>query len=142
MIHEIINPSDKYTIECDDMEVLTASIFILGEGAYGTTSNDTDFEVPMTMFGGKDGVSFFKDTFNKDFEKYFHSNKIKIAECLESVCLGDIKSRKLYFSALSKITDESKREEFKKEWFDEKQSSLNQIGQRAYALAERLKIMQ
>jgi hypothetical protein len=31
MIHTIINPSDKYTIDCDDMAVLTAAIFVLGD---------------------------------------------------------------------------------------------------------------
>ena len=82
MIHEIINPSDQYTIECDDMELLTASIFALGEGAYGTKCEDTNFEVPMTIFGG-DGVKFFKENFNQDFAEYVNSNKIKIADCLD-----------------------------------------------------------
>jgi hypothetical protein len=130
MIHEIINPSDPYTIECDDMALLTASVFVLGEGSYSTRSSDTDYEVPMTIFGGKDGASYFRDTFGFDLSKYVGEYKLEIAECLESVCLGSANDRILFMSARDKIDDEAKREEFVKEWFDKNQSSMNQIGQR------------
>ncbi len=138
MIHEIINPSDKYTIECDDMALLTASIFLLGEGLYGTTSEETDYQVPLTVFGAKDGVSVFKDEFGFDLSEYIGTHKKEIAECLNSVCLGDFEERKLYFSALDKIEDPERKKAFINEWFEEKQSSTNEIGQRAYALANHL----
>ena len=139
MIHEIINPSDTYTIECDDMEVLTASIFILRQGTYTTESNATDFRVPITIFGGENAVEFFKSEFDKDFEEYFKNNKTKIADCLDTVCIGSISDREMYFSAISKIDDESKKEQFKSEWYDKNQTSLNQIGQSAYSISEALR---
>jgi len=139
MIHEIINPSDAYTIETDDMALLTASIFALGEGMYATRSDDTDYEVPMTAFGGDNAIEFFKKEFDFDFADYVGGNKVKIGECLSTVCLGDADDRLLYFSALDKIEDEAKKEEFVKEWYDKKQSSMNGIGQRAMALSKALK---
>ena len=139
MIHYIINPSDSYTIKCDDMALLTASIFLLGEGKYSTESDDTDFFVPITVFGGPSGVEFFQKEFDLDFAKYVETHKTEIAECLDTVCLGSIADRELYFSALDKITDDGKRKEFIDEWYDKKQTSLNGIGQRAMALSKHLK---
>jgi len=138
MIHEIINPSDEYTIECDDMEILTASIFILGEGSYATESKDTDFKVPITIFGGENGEDFFKNTFGKDLGEFANANKPEIAECLETICIGSIDDRELYIMALSKI-DEDQKEDFIKEWYDKKQSSMNGIGQRALLIAKAIK---
>ena len=139
MIHEIINPSDKYTIECDDMALLTASIFLLGEGMYGTSSEETEYSVPLTAFGGKDGVTLFKEEFGHALSDYVGSHKKEISDCLNSVCLGDANERILYFSTLEKIDDAEKKQAFINEWFDKQQSSTNQIGQRAYAIAHNLK---
>jgi len=47
------------------MKILTLAIFILGEGYYGTSNIKTSFSVPMTCFGGENGVSFFAREFNK-----------------------------------------------------------------------------
>jgi len=137
MIHEIINPSDAYTIECENMELLTAAIFILGEGAYGTSSLETNYQVPMTIFGSENGVDFFKKTFDLDLHEYVKNHKKEIASCLSTICLGKIEDRNIYFSNLEKL-DGIEKEKYIEKWYDEKQSSMNQIGQRALKLAKLL----
>lgn len=135
MLHEIINPSDKYTIECNDMALLTASIFALGEGKYGTASNDTDFEVPITIFG-QNGVEFFREKFGIEFGDYVLENKRKIGECLGTIVLGSYDDRAVYLSSLEKIKDENEKRDFIAKWYNEHQTSENQIGQRALQISQ------
>lgn len=139
MIHEIINPSDKYTIECDDMKLLTATIFILGEGMYSTSSKETDFKVPITVFGPVDGLTFFKETFGEDLSVYIQKNKSLLSDCLWSVCLGDETQREYYFSELNKRKTDEEKDIFIKKYYDKNQSSMNDIGGRAIAFSRMLK---
>lgn len=130
MIHEIINPSDPYTIECDDMALLTASIFVLGEGKLGTSSEETDFTVPITIFLPEGGAVYFENEFNIDFESYVETNKVRIGECLGTVVLGKVSDRDKYFEFI-KNDDKDEREKLIEKWYDENETSSSQLGQRA-----------
>ena len=138
MIHEIINPSDKYYIECDDLAVLTASIFLLSNGMYTTTSKDTDYQVPITVFGGQNAVDFFKEKFDFSLKTFVNEKNVEISECLASVTIGDLNVRKNFLEKLSKLKEEEK-ESFILKWLDKYQTSTNQIGQRDYYLSKMLK---
>jgi len=136
MIHEIINPSDNYTIECNDMALLTASIFLLGEGTLSTKSEETNYTVPITAISTINGVEFFKKEFNEDLSEYISKNTLRISNCLNSVCLGKLKDREKFFSKLNNFETQKEKDEFIKKWIDKKQTSLNPIAQRAYVLAK------
>jgi len=135
MIHNLINMSDPYTFETEDLPALTAAVFILGEGRYATESEDTDFSVPITAFGGENGVTFFKRKFEQDFTDYIHNSPLDIAQCLDSLCLGKASDRDTYFGELKKLDNDEAKKAFTEKWYDKRQSSMNSIGQKAASIA-------
>ncbi len=139
MLHEIINPSDKYYVECDDLAVLTASIFLLGNGLYSTKSKETEYSVPMTAFNEVNAVDFFKNEFDLDLKSFVNDKNIEISECLGNITIGDLNVRKNFLEKIQIIKEEKEKEKFILKWFDKYQTSMNQIGQRAYYLSKMLK---
>lgn len=134
MIYEIINPSDKYTIESDDFMTACVVTVMLGNGMYGLKSIDGEQSMPIMLFD--DDLSFFKNTFGKEFEQCFECiPKSKLADCFDSIVVGN---RETYNKALSTI-NEDKAQEFKNVWNEQNTSSLNNIGElsRDYAKATR-----
>lgn len=126
MILEIINPSDKYTIESEDWDVACVTGLILGKGQYGLREIDGDHEMPLFLFGGLE--EWVEEEFGKPLEDFMASvDKIEIANCLNGILIGD---RGDYMHGLGdKTGDEASA--FWEEWHDRKRSSLNDIG--AYA---------
>lgn len=148
MLYEIINPSDPYHFEAQDLEIAAVCICVLGEGMYsaqpvkkgeyGSEPVEGAEDVPMFMFGGQD--KWFKEHFNKTFEESFDevlkSRKSELADAFDSVRLGSLEDLEVYNDALNSIDDADKKEAFRKKWMDKKQTSLNDIGGRAWKLAK------
>jgi hypothetical protein len=148
MLYEIINPSDPYHFECNDLEVAAIMIGILGEGHYAAQPLDengneieTEVYIPLFLFGSAD--TWFKKQFGITMDEsmghVLKDRKSELIEAFESVTLGSFKDRKFVIDALNAIDDPVKKEAFKKKWIEEKQTSLNDIGGRADALARSLK---
>lgn len=113
MRFNIVNPSDPYTMEADDLEVAAVAVCLIGEGKYplealGDDSNKGN-SVPAFLFGGHD--EWFQARFGGTFEAVLTRSIMErtdaLARALESVKLGS-----------------------------ERRSSLNDIGARAQAYAQ------
>lgn len=141
MIFEIINPSDSYTMESDEWPVAVYAGLILGEGTYGLEGLDNDNNLPVFLFGGYN--EWIKEEFGSDFKPWvqemFDNKKIAIADCLDSVLIGSKSDRESYNKGLEFITEASAKKEWRDHWHDKRRSSLNNIGLRAWTLAERLR---
>jgi hypothetical protein len=148
MLYEIINPSDPYHFEANDLEIAAVCISVLGEGMYaahpvqkgkyGSESVEGAEKVPIFMFGSQD--KWFKKHFNKTFSESFDAvlktRKNELAEAFESVKIGSLEDLEVYNDAMNAIDDDKKKDAFRKKWIDHKQSSLNDIGGRARILAK------
>lgn len=87
MLFELINPSDKYTIEAPDLETAALAICILGAGKYALHGIDNDEQVPIFLFGGHD--KWFKENFDRTVtESLDHVDLDKIATCLDTISLA------------------------------------------------------
>lgn len=137
MIYEIINPSDPYTIEG---ELLTACIAtaILGNGKYALQDADGNEAMPILMF---DPVAvWFTEAFGKPFGDLLEATPPDIlASCFESVLCCSLRERQVYEDALALVENEAKRRQLREKWLDERRSSMNNIGGRAYAIAASLR---
>lgn len=135
--YEIVNMSDAYTFRADDVRVAQAACLLLGSGQYALKDEDGEDVLPLLMFGadewldenfgGMDGLAEFMD-----------NNMDKIADCLDTVMSFGIKHRKHYDKAIEGM-DEEEREKYRLETHDENRSSLNNIGQYAWDLAEKMR---
>ena len=70
MKFEIINPSDPYTMEADDLRVAAVAVCLLGNGKYGLDAlgedRDKGNNVPVFIFGGHD--EWFEPRFGATYE--------------------------------------------------------------------------
>lgn len=93
MRFEIINPSDPYTIDAEDLEIGALACCLLGDGKYGLRgmgeSNNQD--VPIFLLGGHD--EWFTSKFGRNFEaSLVHALEKRneaLAKSLDSVALFD-----------------------------------------------------
>jgi hypothetical protein len=142
MLYEIINMSDAYTIEAKDLELAFVACVLLGSGQYAFEPlQDEGVKVPFFMFGGVD--EFCQKHFSKSsgavLDGVMEIRNEELAECLESCLIGGKSNRQTYFDGLALIDDPAKREQWRNSWHDERRSSLNDIGGRAYEMAEKLR---
>jgi hypothetical protein len=106
MIYEIINPSDKYTLISDDPKVAASAGIILGEGWYAVQDKDGNYALPIIALGGE---KWIKETYD-DYGKWFDENKLRVAECLESVMSVGINEREEYEKKMASLGTEEKEE--------------------------------
>ena len=113
MIHYLFTDNDEiYTIESEDNKILMASVFLLGMGNYRTTSNETDFKVPITTIGPDKGTDIFNKIFKTDLKYFIKKNNIKIADCLTTIVKGDLKDRIEFINNIKSIINKKNREIF------------------------------
>lgn len=94
MKYEIVNPSDPYTLETDNLEAAAVACFFLGSGKYALTDEEGNQAVPFFLFGGHD--EWFKEHFGYGFEESIDRvDKQKLVEALESVSMGSEKRSSL-----------------------------------------------
>ncbi len=116
MKFNLINPSDAYTFEAEDMEVAAVMVCLLGDGKYGAdeigkgASNGN--HVPVFLFGGHD--EWFVRKFGMNFEDTGR-------HCLDH-------RRGALADAFASVT-----------LTNPPRSSMNDIGGRAHALAKGLR---
>jgi hypothetical protein len=129
MIYEIVNPSDPYTMETDNLLAACIACTMLGAGKYALRQQDGEVEMPLFIFGGIE--QWFEKKFEKPIAELLDgSNDIPVIEALDSVLIGDATDRKIYKAAIEKMDAEAVKV-FRKEWQDKKRSSMNDIGARA-----------
>ncbi len=134
---EVINPSDKYTLQARDFATAAAACLLLGEGRYGLDpETDDQPRCPLFLFGGHE--EFVTYHFGGDLSAWIDGHVESVAECLDSVLLGGFDRRRDYDAAVSAIDDPSKLAAFRDAWLD-KRSSLNNIGGYASRLAAHLR---
>lgn len=122
MIYEIINPSDPYTIEGEFKTCCVATV-ILGEGAYGLDGTES-----MPIFLISDADEWFRQAFSATLEDVLQSTPpAELAACLDSVLCCSAKERRALAG------------EERLAFHDARRSSQNDIGRRAWALAERVR---
>lgn len=136
MIFEIINPSDKYTIEADDYKVVSVAGLLLGEGKYALKEQEGDFDMPMFLFGGAE--DWAKDQFDcliEDLVEEVHGRPGELIRCLESIVVGN---REVYLAGLGGKSGPEKWIYWEK-WQDENSSSMNDIGRYAMKYAQAIR---
>lgn len=142
MLYEIINMSDAYTIEAKDLELAFVACVLLGRGQYAFEPlGDEGEKIPFFMFGGQDEwcQKHLQKTAGAVLDGVMELRSDELAECLDSCLIGGKDNRQTYFDGLELIDDLAKKEQWRKRWHDERRSSLNDIGGRAYEMAERLR---
>lgn len=138
MIYEIVNPSDAYTLEADDLEVAAVACILVGEGYYALETRDGETVVPLMVFFSGEGWA--QEKFGKSVAQMVKEcDRGKVAACLESVVIGGFRERETYLEALGLIEGGEKRKQWAESWHEGHRSSLNDIGGRARALARALR---
>jgi len=144
MLYEIINMSDPYTIEASSLDVAFVACLLLGDGQYGFKPlEDGEEEIPLFLFGGckewsqkhlRENPQAILDRVTTDAAK-----RLELADCLDSCLIGRQQDRETYRSGFDLIDDPAKRERWRAKWHDDRRSSLNNIGGRAYLMATKLR---
>lgn len=140
MLFNIINPSDPYTMRAPDLEVAAVAICLLGEGKYGLEQigGDRSAQVPMFLIDGHD--EWFTKQFERDFnatvDHVIATRADELVKALHSVFIGT-PAAKLAFDELAKnCPDDESYATLLLQTHDAKRTSLNDIGRRAWALAQ------
>lgn len=136
MIYEIVNPSDAVTIKASDPLVAAVCTLLLAQGQYGLSDEHDNTILPVMIFGGID--EWLLEHKINDLDKFIDTHISEMIETLESVVYGSIDSRKLFDSAISKMSpyDASK---YRIEWNDSNRTSLTNIGYVYQAYANKLR---
>ncbi len=138
MIFEIINPSDVYTLKADDFETACLAAVGLGLGKYGLRQIGGELEMPIFLFGGLEYLeSWWQSQFKHSFKD--EAPGIAVADCLDTVLIGKAASRASYEKGLELIADPVKQAEWRDHWHEERRSSMNDIGARAWLMAARIR---
>jgi hypothetical protein len=140
VIYEIDNPSDPYTMVAEDRAVAAVAVVFLGEGMWGLSDREGKTAVPIFAFGG--GAErlerWFATELGTTLAAVVSEKRQAIAAALRSVAIGSISDREAFDRGFALIDDPVKKEEWRTWWHDQRRSSLNDIGRRAWALADRL----
>lgn len=87
MKYEIINPSDKCFMTCDDEKIVSAAVIFLGKGAFGCKSIELEPKSLPTLFiFGGDYNATWKDRFGVTFDEFMGTPDVykKLAECFKT----------------------------------------------------------
>jgi hypothetical protein len=143
MLFDIVNPSDPYTIVAPDLEIAAIACVFLGNGQYAFKQIDCGAvaaEVPMFLFGGHD--EWFTEKFGAKLDDVLDRVMVKrrdeLAACFDSAFIGGPVDRKEFESLTNHLT----REQFRaarNARHENRRTSLNDIGARAYEMAKRLR---
>jgi len=134
VLFELINPSDPYTFRAPSIEVAGAVACLLSTG-FGARCLDEGHEDEQTpvLFGWNEWLE--GRGINQD---WIESHKAEIADAFDSFLIGKANERADVESMLALIP-EDKQAQWRAERQDRHRTSLNQIGERAYQLAKRLR---
>lgn len=142
MLWEIINMSDPYTIEADCLDAAFVACLFLGRGQYAFEPITEGIEqIPMFMFGGTEEwcESHFHEPLEVVINRMTTIQSFDLVMCLESCLIGKAADRETYTAGLNLIDDPVKRETWRTKWLEDRRSSMNNIGGRAYEMAKKLR---
>lgn len=140
MLYNIVNPSDPYTIEASSLDVAAMTAILLGQGQYPFHALDGSENVPTFAFGGGDKWcdEQFKESLMEMSNRVMDTKLSQVADCLDSVLYGDEKDR-VEFLAETKDMNRQTFEATRILRHNDKISSMNDIGDRAYRMAAKLR---
>jgi len=121
-------------MECENFLTGAVAVLLLGRGNLGLSSEKEEHHTPI-LFGWDEWLS---DQGISDLSLFFHENKTAIADALASVRIGRRRDR-LAEAAATKYMSAEGAERYRAEIHDRRRSSLNDIGNRAWQLAKRLR---
>jgi hypothetical protein len=139
MLYEIVNMSDPYTIEAASLDVAAVACAILGSGQYQFKPlEDGGEEVPFFMFGGQDEwcQKHFQESFEQLVLRVRTEKREELADCLDSVLIGKKDARADFLSGRDPNETREAFEKARLERHDERLTSFNDIGGRAYKVAK------
>lgn len=142
MLFNIINPSDPYTMRAIDLEVAAVAVCVLGEGKYALEeiSGDRSGQVPIFLLGGHD--EWFTRQFGRDFAaslNHVAGNRLEeLVKALSSVHIGTPADKAAFDERAAQCPDPEAVVELLHELHDAKRSSMNDIGRRAWSMAQAL----
>lgn len=140
---EIINPSDPYTFHAESLLVAAVVCILLGHGGFSVREVSDSGEgrcVPMFFFASEGQIDeWFQQSCGVATLKAAISRAVpELPAALRSVWIGSASERRSKEHALRHIPDEAGRRAYLAELHDQQRSSLNDIGTRAWALADAL----
>jgi hypothetical protein len=140
MLFKIVNMADPYTVEAPSLDVAAVAAVLLGQGRYKFESLDGGENVPFFAFGGADDwcMDHFKESLMELSNRVMDTKMSEVADCLDSVLYGDAQDRLDFLES----TEGMNRETFEAARIirqDDRRSSMNDIGERAYRMAAKLR---
>lgn len=140
MLFSIVNPSDPYTIEAPALGIAVMASILLGQGKYAFKSLDGGEDVPIFSFGGGDDwcSKHFGESLMELSNGVMDTKMREVADCLDSVLYGDAEDRLEFLAS----TEDLDRPNFEAARIMRQQnlcSSMNDIGERAYRMAAKLR---
>ncbi len=145
MLYEIINMSDAYTIEANSLDVAFMACLFLGQGQYSfkPLGDEEAQDIPFFMFGGvEEWCSLHLSQSFKAVVDHLTTDPAKreeLADCLDSCLIGHQEDRETYRAGIELIDDPAKRETWRRKWHKDRLSSMNDIGNRAYIMAKKIR---
>jgi hypothetical protein len=135
-LYELINPSDHYTFYAPSIEVAGTAVLLLSKG-FGAAPVSGEGESSPILFGWE--VWLDDKGIDRDWIK---AHSVEIADALDSFLIGDAEARADWESMLEAqpfTVPPEKRAELRNQRQDRHRTSMNQIGESAYALAKQLR---
>lgn len=138
-VYDIANPSDKCTMRGERDACIVATL-LLGERAYALTDVETGEDVlPIMLVATPEALDEWigehLGVAGSGLADYVREHRAPIADALASVVIG---RRDVYEIALAHIPA-AEQAAFGAEWHDAQRTSMNDIGARAWAMAENLR---
>jgi hypothetical protein len=132
-IYEITNPSDPYTLAAPDFRSACVAVVVLGEGNYGLREVNGERTMPLFLFGGHD--EWFQKQFGMNVADALQATpRETIVDVLQSVIIGNKDDRIRYEAVMQSLTEPARQEEWRKQWYGAKKTSMNDIGAQAEAM--------
>ena len=131
--YELINPSDAYTFEAPNIEVAGVAAVLLSPGFGAKDITPGSDESSPVLLGWEE---WLKDRgIDEDWVK---SHRTELAAVYDSFLIGDMSAREDAKEVL-RLLPEGEREAWRSQRQDRRRTSMNQIGEAAYAAAKRLR---
>lgn len=132
---ELANPSDPYTFYAKSVEVAAVVSCLLSTGFGAFQPRDSKAERTPVLFGWEE---WFKEKGIESVTDFIDANALELAEAFDSFLIGDQDRREDVDSMIAILTEEQLKQ-WKLERQDRKRTSMNQIGEKAYQLADTLR---
>ncbi len=129
IVCEIINPSDPYTLRCDDFMVAAVAILILGRGKMGLKELGGEERQSPVLFGWEEWL----ESFGVSLDEYVPLHYEQMAAIFDTVLIGSDRKQAEDTAA---IIQPDKLEDWLLGRHDSERSSLSDIGGAARQYAE------